>query len=267
MRNSVQLIELAATAGTAGLFGYGFAHWGDAGFSATVAASIAGGVIGNCADRLICRGSDLVSRALGARAFGELPRNHDVARALRRAQLNAIAAIAAASIRENSQRHCEHDRSAMLQCERDAAFCVELKRWVSRQRRKNERSHWTADLPPAVSILADRIPDLLSEDLDCTAIFPASAAASMAELAAAGMTYLPEPFIDAMSGRDDSLVPAWDIAMRSYFWEEIKTRTAVHRVISLRIMLRRRSDGGDDRRPWRLTRARSAAVKQITALG
>jgi hypothetical protein len=260
MRSTAQLmIEFAATVGTAGLFGYGFAHWGDAGLGGTVAASIAGGVIGNFADRLMCHGTDLVTRSLSERDLDELPPNHDLARALRRAELHAVMALATASMRENARRSDEYDRSAMLLRQRDATFHQQLRKWVRRARRDNERCQWSPHVPFVISILADQVPELLNEGSEDprvdAATFAQSAKASLDELKASGFDYLPAPFLEGMNGVGDSSVPAWDVALRSYFWEEIKTRTAVHRVVSLRMMLPGGRGGFSGLGGWRVSRA------------
>lgn len=237
------LVQSAATVGTAAIFGLGYAHWGASagdGLSGTIGAAIAGGVIGNFADRLMCHGSDAITRMLESAGSDELPVNHDLYRALRRAQLKALGVLAAMAVREDRQGHAEADRSAMLYDHRLAAFRTAFRRWQRRALNANAKRDWPS-ASPLVTMLASRLPLLLGER--CAPETPhapdltAEGIACITELREAGIFWLPEPLRETLEGHPTGAMPAWDVAFRSFFWEEIKTETAVHRVVSLRLAL------------------------------
>ncbi len=114
-------------------------------------------------------------------------------------------------------------------------------KWQRRALKENKRHLWVGSSADAVHLLAARIPDLLSEEsapeVPHQPDLREPAAACLGEMARESMTWFPEPFREAMTGQPSATVPAWDVAFRSFFWEEIKTETSVHRVVSLRLAL------------------------------
>src|SRR3954471_13629320 len=114
-RIAILIVELLLTIFIFACFGLWLARWGYGTADSTritLAGAISGGVIGNFADRLMCRGASYVASMLALTAPPRLPPNHDVVRSLWIAQLSAAALIATRSIALERQGMAACDRSS-----------------------------------------------------------------------------------------------------------------------------------------------------------
>ena len=234
------VLRAALPVSAAVVLGTAVAGWGGAGQApivASVAGAVAGGVLGNIADRWLGSGGQYASDAFGRlRRDGSLPPNHDLARAIRRSQLRAIILIADVIVAREIAAGDDGDRSSWLRRVKLERFARDVRKWSRKAMRMTKRGQEFA-VTTAVQILSDHI-ELLCDEAGVVQAPPwqEAASAALAELDAAGIVWRPAEFDRAVL--DGAREFAWSTATHALLWEEIKKEAAVYRVLSLRMLHR-----------------------------
>jgi len=210
----------------------------------TLGGGVAGGILGNFSDRLMCRGSDWVMARFAERLRrGELPANHDLARTVREAQLDGVAALAHkyASILKTDDYGI--DRTAQIALGERQDFERKIMRWVDAKKKKLRRGVLSESECRLAEIAATKNnqrllsdPHLGSAEQRIVRAWIEAGKLTLEEIRASkSMKNIPEEFVAAMEGRGNLEGVTWANATLSLFAEALKKdeNTPAFRVVML----------------------------------
>jgi hypothetical protein len=244
IRKVVEGVVLTAAVAGATVAG-GFAGVGSsAGLAAVVitsASAASGGALGNLTYAEFCAGSDrIVEYLLRSSGSGELPINHDIARAVRRAQIMATEAIAALVVDE--LRPMEADRSAQIAYRPLGEFLTEIRKWRQVEE-ESLRSNWLTlaerdDLQAAGRRFRELLGSLPTATNDAAAekFWVEAGKLVIDELSNFGIPNGPPIFFEAVTGRSSIRGIRWSDAVVAFFAQQLKKDTAVYRAVSIDLL-------------------------------
>lgn len=243
---SVLTVEAALAICLAAAAGVGAAHWGLRGGETLVASAggaVAVGVLGNFVDRLLVRTSQVLGDLLPRRRRDGLCINHDLARAIRAAEIAAVKAVCDATMVEEAA-HAEGDRTAFSRRSDLEAFRRRIRRWArSAERQLDHKRQELSDLD-SIRLLSRVLPQIIlppPADSDAGRAFDwviRTGAGSVLTELDRSVGWKPACFVDALlESQFAASHVSWSEAFRSFFLEVVKTDQAVYRIVSLELMV------------------------------
>jgi hypothetical protein len=203
-----------------------------------LAGSATSGALGNFTFREVSRVSDqIVDRLSHGGVNGELPLNHDIARAVRIAQLRAVEAIAHRII--SSLKPTEADRSAQFVIDRLDSFLDGILKW-RRSAEEDIKTRWfELSSREEVETAAQHVRNLLADGDEVArvaAVWTKSGGLVLAELDEFPVSDRPPLFDAVLAGRADIEKVTWANAASAFFFETLKNDAAVYRIFSIELL-------------------------------
>jgi len=245
MKISPLMIEGVGATALAALFGVGMAHWSvSAPLLASAGSAIAENVLGNYTDRMMVHGSGwLLDRLAGVAQQGQLPLNHDLICAVRKAQILAVEAIAQRLAETLKADELATDHTAQEEARRLAKFVRAIAYWANTAKKQLDEHDFEDDDTVSVKLAAaeiswrhfGRCPATNVAD-SFALLWREAGSLMLQELDAAEIQDIPSGFSDLMEGSSNLDGVTWANATATFFMEEIKNNPVVYHVVSLEML-------------------------------